>query len=136
PRLAQRLAHVKFRCRDAIDVIQEHDQNDTLFYLDPPYLHRTRTARRVYRYEMDDKAHAELIDSVRHCRSMIMLSGDSDSLYDKRLNGWERITFATPNHSGQGQIKQRRTEALWIKPDCAECSPKLRGQEIQRLFQW
>jgi hypothetical protein len=43
------------------------------------------------------------------------LSGYRSGLYDVALAGWQRHEFDMPNHSGQGQAKQRRTECLWVK---------------------
>jgi DNA adenine methylase len=116
-------------------VIRDHDRKDTLFYLDPPYLHRTRTARRTYRYEMNDEAHAELIDAVLPCRGLIILSGSPDTVYNERLRGWKHITFAIPNLSEQGKTKQRLIEVLWINLHCLKRSPTLQGQEIQSELQ-
>jgi DNA adenine methylase len=39
-----RLRRVAVLNRDALHVIRQHDGPDTLFYCDPPYLPRTRTA--------------------------------------------------------------------------------------------
>jgi DNA adenine methylase len=103
---------------DAFGVIALHDDRDTLFYLDPPYLHSTRTARQVYQHEMDNGDHQRLLGAIANVRGMVVLSGCHCSLYDDFLEQWERHEFERPNHSGQGQTKQRRVEVLWLSPTC------------------
>lgn len=117
PRIAARLRGVEFHCREAGDVIRGHDGPETLFYLDPPYLHETRTARAIYHREMSAEEHQELLATVRECRGAVVLSGYANRPYDEALSGWERHTFDMPNHSGQGKTKQRRVEVVWVKPE-------------------
>jgi DNA adenine methylase len=114
PRVAERLRGVEIRCAPAIKIIQEHDGPDALHYCDPTHLHSTRTARDVYRFEMTEGDHAELLDVLMGCRGTVVLSGYRSPLYDARLAGWRRIVFDMPNHAGQGKTKQRREEVIWI----------------------
>jgi DNA adenine methylase len=110
PRLANRLAQVKFECREALDVIQEYDDITTFTYLDPPYLPSTRTARHgVYTYDMSEADHERLLTTITRCRGKVAISGYPNALYDTALAGWRRIEFDLPNHSAQGKIKARRT---------------------------
>lgn len=61
--------------RDAKEVIQQQDGEDTLHYLDPPYVHATRIVRSAYTYEMTDEDHHELVDVILKCKGKVMLSG-------------------------------------------------------------
>jgi DNA adenine methylase len=115
-RIARRLARVELRCQDAVEVIRETDGPGTLFYLDPPYLHGTRTAREVYDHEMGEAQHARLLETVVRCRGTVAISGYAHPLYDEALAGWERIEFDMPNHSSQARSKERRVEVLWLNP--------------------
>jgi DNA adenine methylase len=115
PRLADRLAQVRFECRPALDVISEYDGLDTRFYFDPPYLPSTRTARqKVFAYDMTHEDHERLLATITRCRGKVAISGYANALYDKTLAGWQRIEFNLPNHSAQGKTKARRTEVLWL----------------------
>jgi DNA adenine methylase len=115
PRLADRLKLVRFECREALDVIQEYDDITTFTYLDPPYLPSTRSARRgVFDHDMTEADHQRLLVAITRCRGKIAVSGYSSALYSKALAGWRKIQFDLPNHSGQGQVKARRTEILWL----------------------
>jgi DNA adenine methylase len=113
PRLADRLAGVELRHAPALELIWEYDGPETLFYIDPPYLHETRTARNIYRHEMTREQHAELLDVLAVCRGTVVLSGYANALYDRRLAGWQRQEIPIANHAGQGRQKQRRVEVVW-----------------------
>jgi DNA adenine methylase len=127
PRLARRLRHVELLHQDALEVIRAHDGPETLFYLDPPYLHSTRTAKKVYDHEMSDLDHAQLLDVITHCRGMVAISGYPNPLYDAALVGWERVEFSMRNHAGQSRSKQWRIEVLWLNPNCREAPFALVG---------
>jgi DNA adenine methylase len=116
PRIASRLIPVRWRTGEALEVIREFDRPETLFYLDPPYVHETRTAKRAYdAYEMTLEDHGRLLETIRQVRGRVAISGYGNPLYDQALEGWDRHTFEMPNHSGQGRSKNRRTEVLWVK---------------------
>lgn len=118
PAIADRLRGVRLDCQDALAIIREHDGPGTLFYLDPPYLHATRTATEVYRHEMTSDDHAALLDLVTHARGMVAISGYGNPMYDRAFAGWKRHEFDMPNHSGQTREKERRVEVLWMNPAC------------------
>ncbi len=56
-----RLIRVVMLQDDALKVIQQQDGPNTLFYLDPPYLHETRTAKDCYESEMSVLDHVRLL---------------------------------------------------------------------------
>jgi DNA adenine methylase len=86
----------------------------TLFYLDPPYPHETRTAKSAYgRFEMSEADHRELLRVLLGVKGKVMLSGYPSPLYDTALAGWTRHTFDMPNHAAGGETKGRETEVLW-----------------------
>jgi DNA adenine methylase len=108
-----RLKDVRVLNQPALEVIRSEDTPATLFYLDPPYLHETRSATAVYRFEMSEAQHQELLDVLLTCRGKIMLSGYPSRLYDETLARWARHTFDLPNHAAGGKTKGRETEVLW-----------------------
>ena len=63
---------------------------------------------------MSREDHDTLLDALKKCRGMVMLSGYRNALYDAALSDWTRYDFDMPNHSGQGKAKQRRVECLWV----------------------
>jgi DNA adenine methylase len=118
PRIARRLARVVLQCQDGIEVIVETDGPETLTYLDPTHPRGTRTARDTYDHEMVDAQHIRLIQTITQCRGMVVVSGYANPVYDEALADWDRVEIDMPNHSGQGRTKQRRTEVIWLNPQC------------------
>jgi DNA adenine methylase len=109
----ERLKRVLLLNRPALDVIAKQDGPHTLFYCDPPYLHQTRAATRVYAHEMTMADHVDLLQALRNCKGKVMLSGYPSTLYDQTLTGWTRDTYSIANHAAGGDTKARETEVLW-----------------------
>jgi DNA adenine methylase len=86
----------------------------TLFSLDPPYLHETRTARKVYAHEMSKADHVELLNLIRLVKGKVILSGYRNGLYDEALTGWRRVDVELPNNAASGDQKRRMTESIWL----------------------
>ena len=108
-----RLKRVAILNRDALAVIRQQDGADTLFYLDPPYLGETRTAENIYAFEMGNKQHADLLDTIKACLGKVVLSGYPSTMYDRELAAWNRQEFNMPNQAAGGSSKRRMTEVLW-----------------------
>ena len=113
PAIHARMMRVLWMSRPALDVIAKMDGPGALFYLDPPYPHETRTVPGVYRHEMDDAAHARLLEQLRGLKGRAMVSGYRCPMYDAALTGWTRHEMDVANNSASGKTKQRRTEVLW-----------------------
>ncbi len=117
PEIIDRLAGVVIENRDALVVMATHDGPDTLHYVDPPYVHATRSlvnphcAKHKYRHELDDAAQARLLESLRGLAGMVVLSGYPHPLYDDALVGWSRV-----ERSALADGARERTEVLWINP--------------------
>jgi DNA adenine methylase len=98
PAVHARLLRAAILNRSALEVIRTEDGPGTLFYCDPPYLHETRTARKVYGpLEMSEADHRHLLDALRQCKGKVMLSGYPSALYDAELAGWNRHILEVPN---------------------------------------
>jgi DNA adenine methylase len=109
----ERLRPVVVENMPALDLIRREDSPGSLFYLDPPYLHETRSTKDAYRFEMNNRDHAELLDVLKAVKGKVMLSGYPSALYDTTLAGWNRRTFDKANHSAGGGSKRRMTECVW-----------------------
>jgi DNA adenine methylase len=109
-----RLRDVTVLNRPALEVIRSEDTSATAFYCDPPYLHQTRTATKVYgAFEMTEADHRELLGVLRRCQGKVLLSGYPSRLYDEALAGWSRHTFDVPNNAAGGKTKGRESEVVW-----------------------
>jgi len=112
--VANRLKNVQLEQQPAIQLIQRYKRPDVLIYADPPYLLSTRSGR-MYRHEMTDADHAELLDVLDDHPGPVLLSGYANPLYDERLKHWQREEKRVLAEAGLV-----RTEVLWINPVAAE----------------
>ena len=112
---AYRLQGVEFYCGPAMDLIDKYDGPNTSFYLDPPYYPTTRQSSQVYEYEMTQFQHLLLLKRIVRCEGNVVISGYDNPVYSKELKEWEKYSFETANHSGQTDVKSRRTEVVWVR---------------------
>jgi hypothetical protein len=80
-----------------------------LVYADPPYVRSARRDQgRLYRHEMTDQQHQDLLAILRGVPCAVMLSGYDNPLYRDLLHEWRTITFQTMTRGGSA------TEVLWM----------------------
>jgi DNA adenine methylase len=111
-----RLSRVVIFSEDACSVIAREDSPSTFFYLDPPYLHDTRTATNCYSHEMSEADHTRLLELLGGLTGKFLLSGFPSRLYEqfaKRLR-WRRIETVIDNKASGSKSKPKRTECLWM----------------------
>lgn len=113
PVISQRLQTVDLSCKPAVEVLGENNRDDTLAYLDPPYLHTTRAAKSAYEYEMAEADHRKLCEALLAFRGKAVISGYDSTLYNTILSDWNRVEMNIVNHSSQAKVKQTKTEVLW-----------------------
>ena len=100
--------------RPALDVIRQLDGPETLFYLDPPYLHNTRSTTNEYgRFEMNEADHRAMLTAIIGVRGKVMLSGYPSPMYDEALSDWTRHDSPKPNNAAGGKNKRRMIESVW-----------------------
>lgn len=104
----------RFLHRVAKKFLEEFSFNgEDLIYCDPPYMHETRGRADLYRFEMTDKDHWELLATIRKIDARVMISGYWTETYAKALCDWNRATFYTTNRAGK-----RTEEWVWFNyPD-------------------
>ena len=124
--VAERLLRVQIENRPAIDVIKLYDAPDTLFYLDPPYVHEARKDTRAYGIEMTEADHRLLAEVLHSVKGMVALSGYRCPLMDELYGDWQRIDAPIKTaHS----CKTERQECLWInyKLNCPTMTKRFRS---------
>ena len=105
---AMRLRGVQIENLTALEIIKRYDTPDVFLYLDPPYLPGTRKGH-LYKYEMLETEHKELLKAVISHPGKIMISGYDNDLYNNMLVGWRKESIKT---QAEGGLK--RTETLWM----------------------
>lgn len=103
---------------DVIELIKKYDAENTLFYLDPPYIHETRSAKKMYDYEMSNEKHIELVDTLLHIKGKVVLSGYEHEIYKPLENaGWQKVLLGDyakrSQQSNDGELDKGQ-EFVWI----------------------
>ncbi|WP_299945955.1 DNA adenine methylase [uncultured Microbulbifer sp.] len=124
-----RLQGVLIENRPAIEILEQHDSNDSLHFVDPPYLHETRKMGygACYRHEMTRDDHRELLSALCNLAGMVVLNGYDSDLYQEALPDWRMYTKQVAASGGRGSV--RRTEVLWLSPAC-EARQKQQGLDL------
>jgi DNA adenine methylase len=113
----QRLRGIVIENRPAIELLPAHDGEETLFYVDPPYTHDTRSKsctgnRHAYKHEMHSADHEQLALELKKIKGMVIVSGYRSGLYDALFAGWQRI-----DRAAMADGAAARVESLWLSPN-------------------
>ena len=116
PLIANRVKNAIILNKDFIEIFKNWDEENTFFYIDPPYLPSTRVegSTQIYDYEMTEDQHVDLLYLIKNCRGKVLLSGYPSILYNRSLKGWKIKKKNIANHSSQSKTKERRIECLWM----------------------
>ena len=109
PAIIERLRGVVIENREASLVMSTHDGDETLHYVDPPYLPETRDFGGDYKHEMTEGQHLDLLTQLCDCKGKVVISGYASTLYDSALCRWIRVEKET-----KAQSRKSRTEVLWM----------------------
>lgn len=105
---SERLKNVQIENLPAIELISRYDTPDVFMYIDPPYLHGTRK-NYLYKYEMEDSEHEELLKILSNHPGKILVSGYDNDMYNSYLSGWRKA-----NRNTQAENGLKRVETLWM----------------------
>lgn len=107
PDAVERFREIQVEKRDYLDCIKIHSGEETLFYLDPPYIHSTRSTPHRYEHDMEKTQHEEMVACIIDNPSKIILSGYDSDIYNPLTDsGWEKVCV------GKSAGKD---EVVWIK---------------------
>lgn len=124
--ITERLKGVVIENRNGIEVMDAHDSPYTLHYLDPPYVKDTRykgQKTRVYKHEMTDDDHSEILATVNGLRGMVVISGYDNDMYNDILKGWWKV-----RRKALADGARQRVECLWMNHAISQ-------QQHSNLFQ-
>lgn len=111
---AERLKDAIIECDEATTVIERYDGERTLFYVDPPYVLRSRSGgvgRHRYTHEMSDEEHRGLAAVLHHVKGMVLLSGYESDLYRELYPDWLQLKKTTTTNGNSSA-----EECLWLSP--------------------
>ena len=102
-------ARFRFLRGDALTFLASYPfQSADLIYCDPPYLMETRSSGRLYKHEMSDEQHRELLATVLTLPCRVMISGYWSEMYAEAFSVWNAISFESMTRGGMA------TEWLWF----------------------
>jgi len=122
--LHQRLKFVLIENQDYGMMLRDFDNDEAVFYLDPPYF---GVARGTYKYEMTNDEHRHMLNTVMNMKAFVAVSGYHNELYDSfkwdEIHEWESpvsirpMAFHEENNKATGEAAQRdsATEVLYVK---------------------
>tara|TARA_R110002111_G_scaffold178464_1_gene244398 strand:+ start:24 stop:425 length:402 start_codon:yes stop_codon:yes gene_type:complete len=112
----ERLQRVVIENEDATKLIRREDGEQTLFYVDPPYVQRTRVVANAYQHEMSESDHIELLEALETMSGSFILSGYRDPIYDDsaRRNSWRRVDIKIDNKASSKKTKPMKIESIWM----------------------
>lgn len=99
---------VQIECMDALRLIRRYNTPEALIYLDPPYVRSTRRSGRLYRCEMTNDQHQEMLEIITHTRAKVVISGYANDLYARYLSGWN--IYQTETHTTSAEVVE---ETIW-----------------------
>lgn len=114
PLIARRIEDVSIINKPAIEVLKAFNEENTLCYNDPPYLHDSRSSKKSYEYEMTTDDHIELSEVLNQYRGKVLISGYPSVLYNRLYKEWNCVKKKVANHASQQKTKSQKTEVLWM----------------------
>lgn len=116
PAISERVQGVSILNKCFTEVVKVWDEENSFFYLDPPYLHSTRTegTTSAYEFEMTVEDHINMLHLANNARGKVIISGYASPLYNRSLKEWKCEKKNMANHSSQSKKKERRVECIWM----------------------
>ena len=116
PLISERVKNANILSEDFVKIVKVWDEDETLFYLDPPYLHSTRSegTTNAYEYELTVEDHINMLHLANNARGKVIISGYASPLYNRNLKEWTCQKKNVANHSSQSKSKERRVECVWM----------------------
>jgi len=130
----ERLKHVHFENMDALDCIKKYANENSLIYVDPPYISGTRVAPKTYRHEFSDEQHKELVRTLLEVPGAKILSGYEHPIYAPLLNaGWTLEKKTVCCHASGNSKKTYRVECLYCSPiKCTTTMPTISNRPMSK----
>ena len=113
----ERLEGVQIESVEYGRMLSDYDTEDTLFYLDPPYMTSERASPNIYAFEWTNADHIQAANLLRQCAGYVVVSGYACDLYRDlyESHGWHRVDKEAQTNSGG-----KRIESLWLSPRTVE----------------
>jgi len=111
---SEKLKIVQIENTNAIDLIKTYNRPYVFIYCDPPYVLSTRS-KRIYKCEMADDEHIELLTALKEHSGPVMISGYMNDIYSDMLKAWNIKTKKSNCEKGKAA-----TEVIWMNYDVGQ----------------
>ncbi len=92
----------------AVGLIKRYNRPYVFIYCDPPYILSTRS-KRIYKCEMTDSDHTELLETLLNHTGPVMISGYMSDMYNQMLKGW-----TVQKNRSNCEMGKAATEVIWM----------------------
>lgn len=92
----------------AVELIKRYNRPYVFIYCDPPYVLGTRSGR-IYKCEMSDDEHIELLIALKEHKGPVMISGYMNDIYSEMLKEWDVKT-----NKSNCEFGKTATEVIWM----------------------
>lgn len=100
--------------RGALEVLSELIEElpyTKFIFVDPPYLHSTRSNKNLYKFEISDDYHSKLLHLLKYLKQDIMITHPRCELYDTMLKDWNVVPVTVRYH------KKASEEGIYMNYD-------------------
>jgi DNA adenine methylase len=114
PAIHERMKNVQIENCGYETMLDDYDSDQTVFYLDPPYIGSDVS---VYKHKWDRNDQVALLKKIFDMDGFVALSGYDNPLtdsypWDKKEEWKQQVSIKSPNHD---TYREHSTECLWIK---------------------
>lgn len=118
-KITSRLRSVAIENLDWEEVLTRFDSEETLFYLDPPYVNTTLRGAVQYNCKIGDDIHQKMVDKILTLKGKFILSGYDNRIYDKLISekSYLKKTYQIDLPSQKfinGKLPEKAEECLWL----------------------
>lgn len=106
PLIAERIENINIFNKSFIDVMKVWDEENTIFYLDPPALQSTRSQNSSQENDLSVEDHMNMLQLAKNARGKVMISGFASPLYNRSLKEWKC-------KKKEAVAKEKRVECIW-----------------------
>ena len=103
-----RLKNAQIENLDYRECLSRYDTKDVFIYADPPYMPGVRKGY-IYKHEMDEEEHRQLLSLLLAHPGKVMISGYDTPLYSEMLKGWKKEM-----HKNQVECGLQKNECIWM----------------------
>ncbi len=110
--VSRRLRNVTIESLDCRECIKRYDSQDTLFYIDPPYLN----TEHYYGDSFSHDDHYKIAEMLHNIKGKVMLTHYASPVYDELYQDWYKYEFRSFKGSfkaEEGIEKPKTTEILY-----------------------